>query len=277
MTVRLAKAVGMHKITAAAERDGVADNLPNYLPIALGAGEVTPFRLTAAYAEFANGGKRIQPHLIELAEDHMGQVVWKADRRDCPRCTGPYDGEESPRIPPDGTQVMDAITAYQITLMLQGVTQVGTAADVARAFGTRPIAGKTGTTNDYRSAWFVGYTPDLVVGVFVGFDNDASLGDKETGAHAALPIWIDFMQEALKDRPPTDFAAPPGVKMVWTHGHREAFRPGTEPKPPAPKPAGPAAPAAAMAPVPYTQAFPKGAAPAGAPPPPKPNGAQGLY
>ena len=174
MTVRLAKAVGMHKIVDAVKRDGVYDTLAPYLPMALGAGEVTPFRLTAAYAEFANGGKRIQPHLIELAEDHTGQVTWKADRRDCPSCDAPFDGQESPRVPPDGTQVIDPVTAYQITLMLEGVTQVGTGADVGRAFGTRPIAGKTGTTNDYRSAWFVGYTPDIVVGVFVGFDNDAS-------------------------------------------------------------------------------------------------------
>ena len=274
MTVRLAKAVGMHKIVTAAERDGVADHLPPYLPIALGAGEVTPFRLTAAYAQFANGGKRIQPHLIELAEDHMGQVVWKADRRDCPGCVGPYDGGESPRIPPDGTPVMDPITAYQITLMLEGVTQVGTAADVGRVFGNRPIAGKTGTTNNYRSAWFVGYTPDLVVGVFVGFDNDASLGDKETGAHAALPIWINFMQDALKDQPPTNFTAPPGVKMAWTHGYREAFKPGTEPKPPAPRAA--ADSPSAGAPSPAAPGLP------GGPPPPvasplKPKDVQGLY
>ena len=116
------------------------------------------------------------------------------------------------------------------------------------------------------------------MGVFVGFDNDASLGDKETGAHAALPIWIDFMQEALKDQPPTDFTRPKDVKMSWTHGHMEAFRPGTEPKPPAPKPVS-TAPGAVMAPVPYTQAFPNGTAPAAAgPPPPKPTkDVQGLY
>ena len=270
MTVRLAQRVGMHKVVDAVVRDGVYDHLAPELAMALGAGEVTPFRLTSAYAEFANGGKRIQPHLIELAEDHTGQVTWKADRRDCPNCDGPYDGQESPRIPPEGTQVMDPITAYQITLMLEGVTQVGTGADVGRAFGTRPIAGKTGTTNDYRSAWFVGYTPDIVVGVFVGFDNDATLGDKETGAHAALPIWIDFMQTALKDRPATDFIRPAGVKMAWTHGHMEAFKPGTEPKPPPPK----AAPSALKPETPGVPA-PPGAAPAGAPPPSK--DVQGLY
>ena len=276
MTVRLAKAVGMHKIVEAAARDGVADHLPPYLPAALGAGEVTPFRLTAAYSEFANGGKRIQPHLIEIAEDHTGQVVWKADRRDCPDCDGAYDGQESPRIPPDGTQVMDPITAYQMTLMLEGVTQIGTATDVGRAFAGRPIAGKTGTTNDYRSAWFVGYTPDLVVGVFVGFDDDRSLGDKETGDHVAAPIFIDFMQTALKDKPVVDFTAPADVKMAWSHGHREAFKPGTEPKPAPPKVH--ASPDAITLPTPYDQAFPSGPTPAaGAPPKPPSKDVQGLY
>ncbi len=278
MTVRLAKAVGMHKIVDAAARFGVADHLPPYLPAALGAGEVTPFRLTAAYSEFANGGKRIQPHLIELAEDHSGQVVWKADRRDCPHCGEPFNGEESPRIPPDGTQVMDPITAYAMTLMLEGVSQVGTGAEVGKTFGNRPIAGKTGTTNDYRSAWFVGYTPDLVVGVFVGFDDNRSLGDKETGAKAAIPIWIDFMQEALKDQPATDFAAPPDVKMAWAHGHKEAFRPGTEPKPPPPKAPRVSPPSAIMPATPYGQAFPSNSPPAGASPPKPPSrDVQGLY
>ena len=153
---------------------------------------------------------------------------------------------------------MDPITAYAMTLMLEGVTQVGTGAEAGKVFGARPIAGKTGTTNDYRSAWFVGYTPDLVVGAFVGFDDNRSLGDKETGAKAAIPIWIDFMQDALKDQPATDFTAPPDVKMAWAHGHKEAFRPGTEPKPPPPKAPRIRSPLAIVPPTPYGQAFPNG-------------------
>ena len=279
MTVRLAKAVGMHKIVDAAARFGVADHLPPYLPAALGAGEVTPFRLTAAYSEFANGGKRIQPHLIELAEDHTGQVVWKADRRDCPDCGEPFDGEESPRIPPDGTQVMDPITAYAMTLMLEGVTQVGTGAEVGKTFGARPIAGKTGTTNDYRSAWFVGYTPDLVVGAFVGFDDNRSLGDKETGAKAAIPIWIDFMQDALKDQPVTDFTAPPGREDGLDPRPQGGLPPRHRAQAAAPQGAPRvASPSAIMPPTPYGQAFPSGAAPTGASPPkPPPKDVQGLY
>ena len=278
MTVRIAQQVGMKKVRAEAIKLGAVDDMAPVLAMALGAGETTPFKLTAAYAAFANGGRRIQPHLIELAGDRQGQAVWRADRRDCPRCAQPFGGEESPRVPPGGTQVMDPVTAYQITLMLQGVTQVGTAASVS-SLGY-PIAGKTGTTNDYRSAWFVGYTPDLVVGVFVGFDDNRSLGDGETGTTAAVPIFIDFMREALKGRPKTDFAPPAEARFALVAGRREAFRPGTEPKP---RPA-----VLDTGPVPYLQAFPNGQlsgapsaaaaaaannpAPARQPPPPEING-----
>jgi penicillin-binding protein 1A len=112
--------------------------------------------------------------------------------------------------------------------MLQGVVQRGTATQ-ALVLG-RPVGGKTGTTNDYRSAWFMGFSPKLVVGVFVGFDDNRSLGDRETGAVAALPIFVEFMQEALKGYPPDDFPAPTNAKFALVRGIREAFRPGTEPK-----------------------------------------------
>ncbi len=131
---------------------------------------------------------------------------------------------------------MDPITAYQITLMLQGVVQNGTGAAVGAAI-KNPLAGKTGTTNDSRSAWFVGYSPDLVAGVFIGFDDNRSLGEGETGAQAAVPVFIDFMREALKGAPSVDFKAPKDVKFVDIRGHREAFKPGTEPTGPAATPA----------------------------------------
>ena len=255
MTVRIAQQVGMRKIRAEAIKAGVVDDMAPVLAMALGAGETTPFKLTAAYAAFANGGRRISPHLIELAADRQGQVVWRADKRDCPHCTAPFGGEESPRVPPGGEQIMDPVTAYQITLMLQGVTQNGTAAAVS-ALGY-PIAGKTGTTNDYRSAWFMGFTPDLVVGVFVGFDDNRSLGEGETGARDAVPIFIDFMHDVLQGKPKTDFTAPKEARFALVAGRREAFRPGTEPRPrPTLLPA---------APIPYAQAFGPDAAPAGAP------------
>ena len=228
MTVRIANQVGMRKIATNAKRYGIVDNMSPVLAMALGAGETTPFRLVSAYAAFANGGRRIDPHLIEEAVDRQGKVAWKADKRDCPRCDQPFAGEESPRLALPGTSVMDPINAYAMTLMLQGVVQNGTGSAVGAALG-RPLAGKTGTTNDYRSAWFVGYSPDLVAGVFVGFDDNRSLGEGETGAQAAVPIFIDFMREALRDTPKVDFKAPKGAKLISVHGHVEAFRPGSEP------------------------------------------------
>ena len=196
--------------------------------MALGAGETTPFKLTSAYASFVNGGRRIEPHLIELVQDRNGETIFRADKRDCPRCGAGFNGDESPRVPPSGDQVMDPITAYQITSMLQGVVQRGTATSALVL--DRPVGGKTGTTNEYRSAWFVGFTPQIVAGIFVGFDDNRSLGHGETGTSAAVPIFIEFMAEAAKDLPKAEFKAPKNAKFVMVRGIREAFKPGTEPK-----------------------------------------------
>ena len=277
MTVRLAQGVGMKKVADNAKLFGVVDNMEPVLAMALGAGETTPFRLTAAYSAFVNGGRRINPHLIEVVEDRDGKPILNSDRRDCPHCAGGYDDEDSPRLQAPGDTVVDPITAYQITSMLQGVVQRGTAVQ-ASSLG-RPVGGKTGTTNDFRSAWFVGFTPDIVVGVFVGFDDNRSLGENETGAVDAVPVFVDFMQTALKGTPVHDFKPPPDVKFAMVHGIREAFRPGTEPK------QAPAAPVDGALPVggavvPGAPVGPaKPGVPAGAPPPPKkaPADLNGLY
>ncbi len=228
MTVRLAQGVGMPKISASAIRLGVVTKMENVLAMALGAGETTVFRLTSAYAAFVNGGRKIEPHLIELVQDREGKTIFRADQRDCDRCTAGFNGDESPRIPVSGAQVWDPITAYQITSMLQGVVQRGTGA-AASVLG-RPTGGKTGTTSEFRSAWFVGFTPHIVVGTYIGFDDNRSLGEGEQGARAALPIFIDFMQQANKYYAPDDFKAPPNAKFAMIRGIREAFRPGTEPR-----------------------------------------------
>jgi penicillin-binding protein 1A len=196
------------------------------LAMALGAGETTAYRMASAYSTFVNGGKLVQPHLIELVEDRNGKVIWRADQRDCDRCDS-FFGAESPRIARTGQQVMDPITAYQITSFLQGVVQRGTATQ-ALAVG-KPVGGKTGTTNDYRSAWFMGVAPHMVVGIYVGFDDNRSLGDNETGAVDAVPIFTEFMTAALKDKPAEEFKAPSNAKYAMIRGIREAFRPGTEP------------------------------------------------
>jgi penicillin-binding protein 1A len=279
MTVRLAQQVGMPKISANAIKLGVVTKMDNVLAMALGAGETTVFRLTSAYATFVNGGRKVEPHLIELVQDREGKTIFRADGRECDRCTAGFTGDESPRIPPSGAQVWDPITAYQITSMLQGVVQRGTAA-AANVLG-RPTGGKTGTTSEFRSAWFVGFTPHIVVGTYIGFDDNRSLGEGEQGARAALPIFIDFMQEANKGYTPDDFKAPANAKYAMVRGIREAFRPGTEPRV-----ADEAEPA--TGPQPYDKVFQNGvtgapnAAAAVAPPPtPKPpvkkDEVNGLY
>jgi len=279
MTVRLAQGVGMTKISASAERLGVVKHMDKVLAMALGAGETTVFKLAGAYASFVNGGKKVEPHLIELVQDREGKTILKADTRDCFRCTAGFNGDESPRIPAAGAQVWDPITAYQITSMLQGVVQRGTAA-AASVLG-RPTGGKTGTTNEFRSAWFMGFTPQVVTGIYIGFDDNRSLGHGETGAVAAVPIFIDFMTEVNKGYAPDDFKAPSNAKYAMVRGIREAFRPGTEPR------AAMDPNLAPTGPQPYNKVFQNGltgapnAGAAVAPPPPSPAKKQedvtGLY
>ncbi len=272
MTVRLAQSVGMTKISDLAVRLGVTKKMDKVLAMALGSGETTVFRMAGAYSTFVNGGKLVTPHLIETVEDRNGKVIWRADRRDCDRCGAPFTGDaESPRIPRSGDQVMDPITAYQITSFLEGVVQRGTATQ-ASSIG-KPLGGKTGTTNDYRSAWFMGFSPKLVVGVYIGFDDNRSLGNNETGSVAAVPIFTEFMGKALKDKPAEPFKAPANAKYAMIRGIREAFRPGTEPQGPA---AGMGAAATPSGPQPYNKVWQDGitgapnAGAAVAPPPPPP-------
>jgi penicillin-binding protein 1A len=227
MTVRIAEQVGMQKIVANALKFGVVDKMDPDLAMALGAGETTPYRETTAYSAFLNGGRRINPHLIELVDDRDGKAIWRADDRDCRGCGADFSGDFGPQFAPEGQQIIDPITAYQIATMLEGVVQHGTAIQ-ARSLN-RPVGGKTGTTNDFRSAWFIGFTPQLVVGTYVGFDDNRTLGHGETGAVAAVPIFIEFMQEALKGFPVMDFTAPPGTVFAQVGPNREAFQPGTEP------------------------------------------------
>ena len=240
MTVRLAQSVGMKKIVEQADRMGLPGMTPN-LSVSLGAGEVTPLDITAAYSAFANGGRRVTPYLIDYVQDRDGETIFRADNRSCRECGRGFSGQESPRLQQRGTQVIDPITAYQMSSMLEGVVQRGTAAS-ARGLGPW-VAGKTGTTNEYRSAWFVGFTTDIVVGVFIGFDDNRSLGSGEAGASAAVPVFTDFMQTALKERPARPFVRPKNAIFRTVNGIEEAFRPGTERQAPPPAPTGPAQPA----------------------------------
>jgi penicillin-binding protein 1A len=216
------------------------DHTPREYSVALGAGETTPLRLTTAYAMLINGGKRITPTLIDRIQGREGATIFRADQRPCHVCTnGVWEHQRTPVIPDTREQVADPGSAFQIVSMMQGVVERGTGTAV-RAVG-KPIAGKTGTTNDFRDAWFVGGTPDLIAGVFIGYDDPDSLGDDETGGNIAAPVFRDFMITALKDAPATAFRTPPGLRLYRVNPGTgvlaaavgsaiyEAYKTGTEP------------------------------------------------
>jgi penicillin-binding protein 1A len=243
VTVRLAQDVGMPLIGEYAKRFGVYDELPNYLSYALGTGETTVMRMVTAYSIFANGGKRVKSTLIDRIQDRYGHTIFKHDARECRGCDAPdgWKNQPEPQLVDHREQVLDAMTAYQITSMLEGVVQGGTA--IALKEVGKPIAGKTGTTTDAKDLWFVGFSPDLVVGLYLGYDKPRSLGRNAQGGHTAGPIARDFMKLALADKPATPFRMPAGIKLIWVDaktGMRpvpgesaksllEAFKPGTAP------------------------------------------------
>jgi penicillin-binding protein 1A len=244
MTVRLAQDIGMPLIAEYAKRFGVYDELPPYLSFALGAGETTLLRMTTAYAMFDNGGRKIKPTLIDRIQDRYGHTVYKHDERECIGCAGKkWDNQPEPSLVDRRQQILDPMTAYQITSMMEGVVQRGTAAGAGfqKEVG-KPVAGKTGTTNDEKDAWFIGFTPDIVVGVYMGYDKPRHLGRGATGGHLSAPIVKEFLKVALADKPSVPFRVPPGIKLVRVDlktGMRagpgteraivEAFKPGTAP------------------------------------------------
>ena len=240
MTVRLAKDIGMPLVSEYARLFGVYDSMQPVLAMALGAGETTDMRMTAAYATIANGGRKIVPTLIDRVQDRYGVTVYKHDQRLCQGCEATsWTGQGEPNIIDTREQVLDPMTAYQITSMMEGVVQRGTAT-AAKALN-RPVAGKTGTTNDYKDAWFVGFTPELAVGVYVGYDQPRSMGRSVTGGTFSVNIFTDFMAKALEGEPATPFVKPAGMTTAWINPNsgvkafdgeaaiEEAFKPGTGP------------------------------------------------
>lgn len=239
MTVRVAQAIGMDRVVEYATKLGVVDRMDAVLSMSLGAGETTPLRMATAYSMIVNGGKRITATFIDRIQDRRGQTLFRHDNRACGDCLNrQWTDQAAPVIPDTREQVIDPGTAYQMVSILEGVVQRGTAT-IVRAVG-KPLGGKTGTTNDSKDTWFVGFSPDLTVGVYIGFDNPRNLGDKETGGGLAAPIFRDFMMEALAEQPATPFRVPAGIRLVRVNlksGQRasgdgtifEAFKPGTEP------------------------------------------------
>jgi len=214
MTVRAAATIGMPKITATARTLGVGD-YPNYLSVALGAGDTTVLHLTNAYAILANGGRSVKPTTIDYAEDRNGKVIYRSDNR-CAimgNCNAAdWDGGPMPRPPSRTRQLVDAMAAFQMVHVMEGVIIRGTAT-VLRDLN-RPLFGKTGTTNGPTNVWFVGGTPDIVAGVYLGYDNPRPMGGWAQGGRISAPIWKQWAQVALKDQPKVPFAAPPGIRWV---------------------------------------------------------------
>jgi len=229
VTVRVADRVGMQAVAANAIALHVVDDMPRVLPAALGAVETTVLRNAAGYAALAAGGKEVIPTLIDSVQDRDGKVIWRAPVASCPACADPT---RPPQLVDDRKQVADPASVFQLVTMMQGVVSRGTGAAAGVGLG-RAIAGKTGTSQDFNDNWFIGFTPDLVTAVWVGFDTPTTLGNNETGSANAAPVWHDFMAVALKNRPKLNFVTPPGVTLAtWDSGSgqvTDAFKQGQVP------------------------------------------------
>ena len=240
MTVRLANDIGMAPIMDIGERFGIYDDVQPELAWALGAGETTLIRLATAYSQMINGGKQVEPTILDRVQDGAGKTIFVHGDVSCETCQqDEFLGGPPPALPDDRVQVIDPVTAYQVTYMMQGAVENGTGGAL-RSLG-RPLGGKTGTTNDSIDTWFMGFSPDLVVGVYIGVDTPEQMG-RETGSSAAVPIVKDFLSEALKDKSPVPFRIPEGVTLAPVNRDTgetsyigapnfilEAYRPGTEP------------------------------------------------
>ena len=210
MTVRIAENLGLTKILKLSKDLEIYDDIPELLSVSLGSAETTLINITSAYATFVNGGKKIKPILIDRIQDRRGKTIFNSDQRECVRCDR-YDenSEKLPIIKDNYKQILSEETAYQMTSILEGVVKRGTGKKLRDL--KVPIAGKTGTTNNNYDAWFIGFSSHLVIGVYIGFDNPQSLGRYETGSKAALPVFKDFIKNALFKEDFKQFNIPEGI------------------------------------------------------------------
>lgn len=214
MTVRLADYLGMDIVADFAKSFGIDDDMPPLLANSLGAGETTLLKMVSAYAVLVNGGKKIEPSFIDRIQDRRGETIFQHDARKCVNC-GPlvrWQNQQAPEVPDTREQLVDPRHAYQMVSILEGAVQRGTGVRL-KSLG-RPLAGKTGTTNESKDTWFMGFSPDLVVGAYVGFDDPRSLGKRETGSSTALPVFKAFMEKALEGEPILPFRIPNGIRNV---------------------------------------------------------------
>nr|WP_211642563.1 PBP1A family penicillin-binding protein [Loktanella sp. SALINAS62] len=243
MTIRLAQEVGIDTVGRYAEKFGVYDNMNRVLAASLGSDETTLFKMVAAYAMFANGGERVEPTLVDRVQDRFGTTVYRHDQRICEDCQlASLPAGEAPTIQSNRQRVMNEITAYQLTSMMQGVVERGTAQNAINL--PVPIAGKTGTTNDEKDAWFVGFSSNIAAGCYIGFDNPRPMGKSASGGGICAPVFNAFMSEAIKTYGGTAFSVPENCQFInidrftgarlpdgasGTNVIAECFRPGEEP------------------------------------------------
>jgi penicillin-binding protein 1A len=219
MTVRIAQDVGMDLVADYAEDFGVYGDMPNLLSYSLGAGETTLYKMVAAYAMFANGGLRVEPTLVDRVQDRYGKTIYRHDQRACEGCVADdARAAASPLVLSNAERIMDAITAYQITSMLQGAAARGTSAATVGRMGLN-LAGKTGTTNDAKDVWFIGYSPRIVAGCYMGYDTPVPLGESAFGGTLCAPIFVEFMRKAMEGQGPAKFAVPPGGHFIKIDRH----------------------------------------------------------
>ena len=213
MTVRIAQNLGLNKITNFSKQLGIYENPNELMSISLGSAETTLIKLTSAYCSFVNKGKLIKPKLIDRIQDSEGNTIFKTEDRKCKNCKNiSYLSNETPNIQDEFKQIFSPQTAYQITSILEGATKRGTAKKLKNL--KLDIAGKTGTTNKNTDTWFIGFTSDLVIGVYVGYDEPKTLGRFETGAKTAMPIFREFIEKALKKENTRPFKVPDNITMM---------------------------------------------------------------
>ena len=213
MTVRISQDLGLKKLTQFSKKLNIYENPKELYSISLGSAETTLLKLTAAYCSFVNGGKLIEPIYIDRIQDSEGYTIFNSEKRICDRCEAiSYLGNNYPKIKDNFVQIFSEETAYQLTSMLEGAVQRGTGKGLKDL--NLNLAGKTGTTNKNTDAWFIGFTSNIVVGVYVGFDEPKTLGKIETGARAALPIFKLFMKNAVKRKDSRPFKVAKNIKMM---------------------------------------------------------------
>ena len=213
MTVRIAKILGLEEILQLSKKLNIYEEIPELLSVSLGAAETTLINLSSAYAPFVNGGKKIKPTLISRIQDRRGKTIFQEKDRKCIGCDKFVSNEtELPKIENTNEKVISEETAYQMTSILQGAIERGTAKKLKSL--KVPLAGKTGTTNDNYDAWFIGFSSNLVIGVYIGYDSPKTLGKNETGSKAALPIFKDFIENALFKEDFKDFEIPENIYLT---------------------------------------------------------------